>query len=187
MAASRWDANLPNISRRGANENPESAFFSNPGVDGVVVVSNRILVQAQCDVSGLARGQEDLLECHELLFWSWQPGLFVVDVHLDSFGPVDRTDVANAHDNVDSAVGRKRALLEFGSTVFEGCIREAVPESEKGIDLASFVVAVADINSFAVQDLQVLARPGVIRRSILDSLRESALWNHLVRLLLLNL
>lgn len=48
-------------------------------------------------------------------------------------------------------------------------------ERKKRVDFASFVVTIADVDALAVNYLQVLARPGMIRRGVLDSLRESAL------------
>ena len=128
-------------------------LLRDPRVNRVVVVPNGILVQAQRDMPRLARLEEDLLKRHELLLGPRQPRLLVVDVHLDGLGPVDGPDVADAQDDVDGAVGRERALLEFRAAVLEVGVREAVAKGEEGVDLAALVVAVADVDALAVEDL----------------------------------
>lgn len=128
-------------------------------------------------MAGLTRGEEDLLERHELFLRSGQPRLLIMDVYLDGFVSVDGTDVADTHYDVDSAVGCKRALLQFRSAILESRVRKAVSKSEKGLDLASLIVAIANVDAFTVRNLQILTRPGVVSRGVFDALGESTLYN----------
>ena len=60
-------------------------------------------------------------------------------------------------------------------TVLKLGVGQTVAKGKQWCDLGSFVVPIADIQTFAVDDLEVLARPVVIRRSVMEPLGECTL------------
>lgn len=124
---------------------------------------------------GLARLKQHLFEGHQLLLGPWKPGLLIVDVDLHCLQSLDVADIADGHDQLDGSRCSQFLGAQRRSAVLERRVRKPVTEREEGCNLGPLVVPVANIDSFAVGDLVVLARPVVERGSILESLRECAL------------
>lgn len=166
---------IPNVCRRSANEDLERSLLGDPSVERGIVVSNSMLVETDSDMAGFSGRKSNLFEGNKFLLWSGKSGPIVANINLDNLRAIDSASVANSHDDVDSSIFRENTLLEFGSAVLESRVRKTVSEGKEWLDLDSLVVPVADENTFTIYNLEVLPRPGVISRCILDPLRESAL------------
>lgn len=120
--------------------------------------------------------EEHLLERDELLLRTRQPRLLVAHVDLHRLEPVRLADVAHCHQELERRPVLGEGLgAQRGPPVLERRVRQAVAEGEQRRDVGALVVPVADVQSLAVDDAEVLAGPVVVRWGVCECLGESAL------------
>lgn len=161
---------------RRADEDPVLTLRRDPLAVVLVPVGPRLLCELDLDLLRLAGLQGDLPERLELLDRRRDPAAVggSRDVHLRDLGAVELARVLDAEREGAVALGRDGADGQLRE--LECRVRETETEGESGSELGAVVVAVADVDALAVDNLaRGLARDAerVERRVILKALAEA--------------
>ena len=104
-----------------------------PPAFSLVVETQRLLVDCEVHLTGLAWLEEDLLEGFQLLDRTIDRGLLVADVKLNGLGTSLAAGIRHADGEGHLTVGSHRRLISCKLTQLESGVAQAMSESEERI------------------------------------------------------
>lgn len=165
----------PDIRTRSTNQHLELSLLRNPLFQIGVIIPNRILIQCQHRILRVSRLQIHFVKGLQFLLWPRQSGFRVADIGLHSFGTFDAAAICDGECDGEFVGSGECGAADGWFTVCESGVGETVAEGKEGSEGHSVVVAVANVEALAVDDLHVLTGPVVVCRIILETFGERSL------------
>ena len=105
----------------------------------VVVVAQRLAVDGEGHLTSLAWLQLDLVEALQLLLWSGQSRLHIVNIELHDLSTRATTCIGYRHRNSQLAIGLQHGAINRSLSIAERGIAQPVTEGEERLDTLGIV------------------------------------------------